>query len=94
MSELRYPNETRAYRDARDELLKAEQELVDKVKAVAAKRRTLPAGGELKEDYVFQRASDGHVGERVQFSQLFRKGAPTFLFRRRRSDRNSWKHTT
>src|SRR6476620_2856417 len=37
MSELRYPNETQAYRDARDELLKAEQELVDNVKAVAAK---------------------------------------------------------
>ena len=71
MSELRYPNETQAYRDARDELLKAEQELVDHVKAVAAKRRTLPPGGELKEDYVFQRANDGHVGERVKFSELF-----------------------
>jgi predicted dithiol-disulfide oxidoreductase (DUF899 family) len=71
MSELRYPNETRAYRDARDELLKAEQELVDKVKAVAAQRRTLPPGGELKEDYTFQRANDGHVGERVKFSELF-----------------------
>ena len=71
MSELRYPNETQAYRDARDELLKAEQELVDNVKAVAAKRRTLPPGGELKEDYVFQRANDGHVGERVKFSELF-----------------------
>src|SRR5262245_28327988 len=71
MSELRYPNETREYRDARDELLKAEQELVDKVKALAAKRRTLPPGGELKEDYVFQRANDGKVGERVKFSELF-----------------------
>jgi predicted dithiol-disulfide oxidoreductase (DUF899 family) len=71
MSELRFPNETQAYRDARDELLKAEQELVDKVKAVAAKRRTLPPGGELKEDYVFQRANDGRVGERVKFSELF-----------------------
>jgi predicted dithiol-disulfide oxidoreductase (DUF899 family) len=71
MTDLRYPNETRAYRDARDELLKDEQELVDKVKAVAAKRRTLPLGGELKEDYVFQRANDGKVGERVKFSELF-----------------------
>src|SRR5262252_463736 len=71
MSELRYPNETQAYRDARDELLKAERELVDKVKAVAAKRRTLPLGGELKEDYVFQRANDGKVGDRVKFSELF-----------------------
>jgi len=71
MSELRYPNETREYRDARDELLKAEQELVDKVKAVAAKRRQLPLGGRLKEDYVFQWASLGRVGERVKFSELF-----------------------
>ena len=71
MSELRYPNETREYRDARDALLKDEQELVDKVKALAAKRRQLPPGGQLKEDYVFQWANDGKVGERVKFSELF-----------------------
>ena len=71
MSELRYPNETREYRDARDALLKDEQELVDKVKALAAKRRRLPPGGQLKEDYVFQWANDGKVGERVKFSELF-----------------------
>jgi predicted dithiol-disulfide oxidoreductase (DUF899 family) len=56
MSELRYPNENKAYRDARDALLKEERELADKVKAVAEKRRKLPSGGELKEDYVFQSA--------------------------------------
>jgi predicted dithiol-disulfide oxidoreductase (DUF899 family) len=39
---------------ARDELLKEEQELIDKVEAVAKKRRELPLGGELKEDYVLQ----------------------------------------
>ena len=50
MSELRYPNETKAYREARDALLKEEQALVDKVKAVAARRRSLPPGGELKEN--------------------------------------------
>ena len=71
MSELRYPNESREFRAARDALLKEEQELVEKMKAVAAKRRTLPPGGELKEDYVFQRASEGKVGQRVRFSELF-----------------------
>jgi predicted dithiol-disulfide oxidoreductase (DUF899 family) len=71
MSELRYPNESRQYRDARDLLLKEEQELVDKVKAVAAKRRALPLGGELKEDYVFQWANEGNVGKSVKFSELF-----------------------
>ena len=71
MSDLRYPNESREYRDARDSLLKDEQELVDKVKSVAAKRRNLPLGGQLKEDYVFQWANDGKVGQRVKFSELF-----------------------
>ena len=71
MSELRYPNESREYRDARDALLKEEQELIDKVKSVAAKRRKLPLGGQLKEDYVFQWANDGKVGKSVKFSELF-----------------------
>lgn len=71
MSEPRLPNESRKYRDARDALLKDEQELIDKVKAVAAKRRKLPPGGELKEDYVFQWANDGKVGKSVKFSELF-----------------------
>jgi len=71
MSDLRYPNETKAYRAARDALLAEEQALVDKVKAVAAKRRTLPLGGELKEDYVFQWANDGKVGQRVKLAELF-----------------------
>jgi len=68
MSELRYPNESREYRDARDSLLKDEQELIDKVKSVAEKRRNLPLGGQLKEDYVFQWANDGKVGKSVRFS--------------------------
>ena len=71
MSELRYPNESREYRDARESLLKDEQELVDKVKSVAERRRNLPLGGQLKEDYVFQWANDGKVGKNVKFSELF-----------------------
>jgi predicted dithiol-disulfide oxidoreductase (DUF899 family) len=71
MSDLRYPNESRDYRAARDALLNEEKELIEKVKAVAAKRRKLPRGGELKEDYVFQWAIDGKVGQRVRFSELF-----------------------
>jgi len=71
MSELRYPNETREYREARDSLLKDEQELVDKVKSVAERRRSLPLGGQLKKDYAFQWANDGKLGKRVKFSELF-----------------------
>src|SRR5262249_20965070 len=71
MTEPRYPNESREYREAREALLKDEQELVDRVKALAARRRTLPPGGQLKEDYVFQWANEGKVGQRVKFSELF-----------------------
>src|ERR687892_2691025 len=78
MSERRYPNESREYRDAREALLKDEQELIDKVKSVAKRRRRLPLGGELKEDYVFQWANDGKVGQQVKFSALF-GDKPTLL---------------
>jgi predicted dithiol-disulfide oxidoreductase (DUF899 family) len=71
MSGLRYPNESREYRNARDSLLRDEQELIDKVKSVAEKRHNLPPGGQLKEDYVFQWANDGKVGKSVKFSELF-----------------------
>ena len=71
MPEPRYPNESQPYRQAREALLKDEQDLVAKVKAVAEKRRKLPPGGQLKEDYVFQWANDGKVGQRVKFSALF-----------------------
>ena len=71
MSELRYPNETEVYRAARDALLAEERKLVEKTKALAAKRRQLPPGGRLKEDYVFRRASHGKLGQKVTFSELF-----------------------
>src|ERR1700740_3756931 len=71
MSKLLYPNESRKNRAAGDSLRKHEQALVDKVKSLAEKRRKLPLGGQLKEDYVFQWANDGKVGKRVKFSELF-----------------------
>ena len=80
MSELCYPNESSEYREARDALLKDEQQLLDKVKAVAEKRRKLPPGGRLKEDYVFQCANDGKVGQRVKFSELFGEKTTLLLY--------------
>ncbi|MDF3073271.1 MAG: hypothetical protein K0S54_938 [Alphaproteobacteria bacterium] len=68
---MSYPNESPDYRAAREALLKDEQELVAKTKAVAAKRRTLPRGGRLKEDYVFQWANEVKLGQDVKFSELF-----------------------
>jgi predicted dithiol-disulfide oxidoreductase (DUF899 family) len=80
MSELRYPNESKEYRDARDSLLKDERELIDKVKSVAEKRRSLPRSGRLKEDYTFQWANDGKVGQSVRFSELFGDKSTLLLY--------------
>ena len=71
MSETRYPNESEEYRKARDELLKEERALVDRMKALAEQRRQLPLGGRLKEDYRFAWANDGKVGQDVRLSELF-----------------------
>lgn len=66
-----FPNESAEYRRARDRLLKEEQALVAKTKAVAELRRQLPPGGEVKEDYAFHWARGGKLGQRVKMSQLF-----------------------
>lgn len=71
MSKPQYPNESKEYRKARDALLTEEQKLADQVRAVAAQRRKLPTGGELKEDYTLEWAIDGKVGKNVKFSELF-----------------------
>ncbi|WP_109356282.1 DUF899 family protein [Sphingorhabdus sp. EL138] len=71
MSERRYPNESKEYRESRDALLKEEAALVDHVKAVAKLRRQLPLGGRLKEDYIFEWASNEKLGQNVKFSELF-----------------------
>src|SRR5471032_878011 len=80
MSKPKYPNENKKYRDARDALLKEEKALVAKVKSVAAKRRKLPPGGQLKEDYVFEWATDGKVGKSVKFSELFGDKSTLLLY--------------
>jgi len=70
-SNVRFTGETPAYRRARDKLLEAERELRRVTEAVAAQRRKLPLGGELKEDYLFEE-SDKNGGSRpVRFSELF-----------------------
>jgi predicted dithiol-disulfide oxidoreductase (DUF899 family) len=66
---MKFPNESKQYRAARDKLLKAEIALRKEVEAVAALRRKLPSGGEVPEDYVF----DGQDGK-VKLSELFKNG--------------------
>ena len=55
MEHLHYPNESAEYRAARNALLDDEITLRAQIEAVAAKRRALPLGGEVSEDYVFER---------------------------------------
>src|SRR5262245_47572786 len=62
----RFPNESSAYRQARDALLIEEITLRRHAEAVAARRRALPPGGQVREDYVFE----GESGA-VRLSELF-----------------------
>lgn len=63
---VRFPNESDAYRRARNALLAEEIELRRHIERVAEQRRALPPGGTLPQDYAF-------VGERgpATFSDLF-----------------------
>ena len=63
---VRFPNESTAYRHARDALLAEEIELRRHIERVAAQRRALPPGGTVPRDYAF-------VGENgpVSLSSLF-----------------------
>ncbi len=70
MSGFRFPNESDDYRARRDELLDFEMDLRAQIEAVAAKRRELPFGGRLAQDYRFGRWQDGRVRE-VPFAELF-----------------------
>ena len=66
MHENHFPGESKKYRAARNELLRAEIDLRKRMEQVAALRRTLPPGGEVKQDYVFE----GEKGK-VKLSALF-----------------------
>ena len=61
-----YPNESAAYRTAREALLAEEIELRRHIERVAEQRRALPLGGEVPEDYLFE----GENGP-VRFSGMF-----------------------
>jgi hypothetical protein len=71
MEHLRFPNESAEYRAARNALLEEEMALRAQIEAVAAKRRALPLGGEVAEDYVFECIGRSSMPERVKMSELF-----------------------
>jgi hypothetical protein len=68
MEHLRYPNESAEYRAARNALLDAEIALRKQIEAVAAERRSLPLGGKVPEDYVFERIGHNSMPEKVKMS--------------------------
>jgi predicted dithiol-disulfide oxidoreductase (DUF899 family) len=71
MEHLHYPNESAEYRAARNALLNEEIALRAQIETVAAKRRALPHGGEVPEDYVFERMGKNGTPEKVRMSDLF-----------------------
>jgi predicted dithiol-disulfide oxidoreductase (DUF899 family) len=77
----RFPGESDSYRNARDSLLSAERALRKNIEEVAALRRTLPPGGALKQDYVFEEISDASGAASRKFSELFEGGKESlFLY--------------
>jgi predicted dithiol-disulfide oxidoreductase (DUF899 family) len=77
LQHLRFPGESASYRTARNELLAEEMELRRALERLAAQRRALPPGGELKEDYVFERSNARGQAARVRMSALFAGGKNT-----------------
>ncbi|MGI9542199.1 MAG: DUF899 family protein [Cyclobacteriaceae bacterium] len=78
LSTSKFPGESDAYREARNELLQAELELRGKIEEVAALRRKLPPGGLIKEDYTFQSMVKGDVVS-VRLSELFAYGKDSLV---------------
>jgi predicted dithiol-disulfide oxidoreductase (DUF899 family) len=83
MTAIRFPGETPAYRRARDEVLRAEQDLRRQVEAVAAARRLLPVGGAVPEDYEFTEGpaslDDPAPPRSVRLSELFAPGKDSLV---------------
>lgn len=78
---IRFPGESPAYREARDELLQEEGQLRRQIEAVAEKRRQLPIGGRVPEDYMFDEVvQTAHgVETQVPLSELFEPGRDTLI---------------
>ena len=69
---LTIPGESAEYRTARNRLLDEEMALRRQIESVAALRRSLPAGGAVTQDYLF----DGDAGQ-LKLSDLFKPGMDT-----------------
>ncbi|TQV67008.1 DUF899 domain-containing protein [Exilibacterium tricleocarpae] len=79
LHELHFPNESAEYRAHRDELLRAEMDLRRQLETVAALRRTLPLGGKIPRDYIFDRIDPNGGALPVPLSDLFAPGKASLL---------------
>src|SRR5262245_25302973 len=77
---MSFPNETPAYRSARNALLASEVALRRQMEAVAEQLRALPPGGEVPEDYVFDALGDSGAATVVRLSELFRGGDTLMMY--------------
>lgn len=75
-----FPNESPDYRAARNVLLDAEIALRRQTEAVAEMRRALPPGGEVTEDFVFERIGAHSRPEAVKLSELFGEHETLLLY--------------
>ncbi|HLZ95068.1 MAG TPA: DUF899 family protein [Candidatus Dormibacteraeota bacterium] len=76
----KWPGETLEYRRARNALLREEIKLRRSIESVAAKRRSLPLGGAVPTDYVFDSWRPGDDAfPQVRMSELFEPGKRTLV---------------
>jgi predicted dithiol-disulfide oxidoreductase (DUF899 family) len=74
-----YPNESREYREAREELLDAEDALRAQTERVADLRRKLPLGGAVDQDYVFEERDPSGAVRKVALADLFARDQQSLL---------------
>jgi len=76
---LSFPNESAGYREARERLLQEEIALRRAMEAVAVARRSLPPGGLVPEDYVFDGLGADGLPAKVKLSELFAPGKDSLV---------------
>jgi predicted dithiol-disulfide oxidoreductase (DUF899 family) len=80
MSNVTFPNESAGYRKARNSLLVEEIALRQQIEKVAQQRRALPPGGEVPQDYVFERIGENAMPEKIEMSKLFGRHDTLILY--------------
>jgi predicted dithiol-disulfide oxidoreductase (DUF899 family) len=80
---VRFPGESRKYRQTRNRLLLDEIKLRNQIEKVAALRRRLPPGGEVPQDYAFEEGAldlaDRATVRQVKMSDLFQRGKDSLI---------------